>query len=99
LKNKINSFNPLELKKSVDEIKTTINSIFNNLDIDNKKEIDLKSTISIYNYIRDELDNYELVRKQIVEKEFNNLTKISQEELDVFIKNPTSNQEKIKKIL
>ena len=99
LKNKINSFNPLELKKSVNEIKTTINSIFNNLDIDNKKEIDLKSTISVYKYIRDELDNYELVRKQIAEKEFNNLTKISQEELDAFIKNPLSNQEKIKNIL
>jgi hypothetical protein len=99
LKNKINSFNPLELKKSVNEIKTTINSIFNNLDIDNKKEIDLKSTISIYKYIRNELDNYELVRKQIAEKEFNNLTQISPKELDAFIKKPTSTQEKIKNIL
>jgi len=95
----INSFNPLKAKESNNNIQQTIKEYFNWLDIDNKEDINLKDRLSVLSYIRDELGNYELVRKNIIEKNFNSLTKISEEELQQFIENPSNNQKNIKKIL
>lgn len=95
----INAFNPSKIDESNTSIQSTIKDVFKWLNIDNKEDIKLEDRISVLNYIRDELDNYEFVRKNIVEKQFEWLTKISQEELDKFIKEPTNNQEKIKAIL
>jgi hypothetical protein len=63
------------------------------------ENVDLNNKLSVLKYIRDELDNYELARNEIVKQEFNNLTKISSKELELFIQDPTANQEKIKNIL
>ena len=99
LNEKINNFNPLDLEKSTTGLNDLINNIFNNILKLEKEDVDLTDRISVLKYITDELGNYQLVRKNIAERNFNNLTKIPEEEFENFIDDPSNNNENIKKIL
>lgn len=95
LQDSINNFNPNNLELSIKDTEDTISNIFLMSDLKNKWVININNRISILTYIRDELDNYELVRKEIVESNFNKVTKLTEEQIQKLIKNPTLTSKEI----
>lgn len=92
-------FNPNNLNKSNAFIEGGIKEIFWSLEIDNKWDINLNDRVSVLKYIRDELDNYELVRKEIVDKQFNDETRLSDKQIQELIENPSISHNEIEKLV